>query len=114
MSTKQKLSQDRRDNIIELFFQRVTNPERARKIIRLAYSLSEELDDDIFYATIYNYSKSENWSDLDRAYSEHVYPGDFGPLTEALDGGSLDTLRPRLQEALKPKSTPQKRSRRGK
>ena len=88
------LTQAQKDNIIELFFERVTNPERARKIIRLAYSLADEPDDDAFYSAIYKYSLAENWPNLERDYDELVIPGDFG----ALNNEMMNPKRPRSRD----------------
>lgn len=87
------LTQKQKDNIIELFFARVTNTERARKIIRVASALADEPDDDAFYSAIYKYSLAENWPNLERDYDEFVIPGDFGV-------ANIEMLNPRRARKL--------------
>lgn len=78
------LTSKQRDNIIELFFARVENAERRRKIIRLANSLADEPNDDTFFSAIYKYSKAENWENLERDFDEFVIPGDFGAANDEM------------------------------
>lgn len=74
-----KLTKDQKANIVENFFKRVSNVDRAFKIQRLALSLSDYDDtSDDYYAFLHFYSLEENWPKIDKDYNEFYIHGHSG------------------------------------
>jgi hypothetical protein len=81
---------DKIDKIRELLFTRVEDAQRRAKIFQLAEVLSEG-DEGDYWSTIYHYSLSEHWKDLDDDHEQFVGPS--GPFNLVSEGGQRSAGR---------------------